>query len=111
MLLWLFNLIVSIIEESTGFAEILRVSSTKKISCKSKSHKDFLQWGTPDAEIKSPSVVKNQELREAPFKAWAMHASPTVRDFFLDKFYLPGHFIFIFSKTSPEFSLCKLWLM
>ena len=33
----------------------------------------------------------------------AIHASPTARDFFLSKIYLPFSFIFIVSKTTPEF--------
>ena len=34
----------------------------------------------------------------------AMHASPTARDFFSSKFYLPGQFTFIFSKLLLSFS-------
>ena len=67
------------------------------------------------SEIKDPSV-KNPELKGSPFKAWsvgqyiAMHATPTARDFFLANFYPSGPFTCMFSKTSPEFFLCWLWL-
>ena len=41
----------------------------------------------------------------------AMHASPTSRDILLElNLYLSGPFTFIFSKTSPEFFLCSVWL-
>ena len=40
----------------------------------------------------------------------AMHATLTARDFFLAHFYPSGQFTCIFSKTSPDFSLCWLWL-
>ena len=51
------------------------------------------QWGTEDAEIKDLSV-ENQELTGSSFKDWymAMHATLTVRDFFLANFYLSGPF-------------------
>ena len=34
----------------------------------------------------------------------AMHASPTARDFFLSKFYLPALFVYIFLKPLPGIS-------
>ena len=40
----------------------------------------------------------------------AKHATLTARDFFLAYFYTSGPFTCIFSKTSPDFSLCWLWL-
>ena len=36
----------------------------------------------------------------------ATHATLTARDFFPAKFYPPGPFTCIFSKTSPDFFLC-----
>ena len=40
----------------------------------------------------------------------ARHATPTAMAFFLVNFYPSGPFTCIFSKTSPEFFLCWLWL-
>ena len=40
----------------------------------------------------------------------AMHATLTARDFFLAISTLPVHSPAFFSKTSPEFFLCYLWL-
>ena len=40
----------------------------------------------------------------------AIYATHTARDFFLAYFYPSGPFTCIFSKTSPDFSLCWLWL-
>ena len=40
----------------------------------------------------------------------AIHASLTASDFLLAHFYPSGPFACIFSKTSPEFFLCWLWL-
>ena len=65
------------------------------------------QWGTRDAEVKDLSVEKS-ELKGSPYKAWSrseysLHASPTIRDSFLN-FNLPGPFTFL--KTSPEFFRC-----
>ena len=72
------------------------------------------QWGTGDAIIKDPSVEDTQ-LKGSPSKPGigqyiAIHAALTARDFFLASFYPSGQFACIFSKTSPEFFLCKLWL-
>ena len=66
-------------------------------------------------EIKDPSV-KNPELKGFVFGAIAgpriaTHITPTARDFFLAYFYPPYPFTCIFfSKTTPEFFLCLLWL-
>ena len=40
----------------------------------------------------------------------AIHATLTGRGFFLAYFYPSGPYTCIFSKTSPEFFLCWLWL-
>ena len=40
----------------------------------------------------------------------AIHATLTARNFFLAYFYPFGPFTYIFSKTSPDFFLCWLWL-
>ena len=41
----------------------------------------------------------------------AIHTTLTARAFFLAYFCTSGPFICIFSKTSPDFSLCWLWLI
>ena len=60
-------------------------------------------------------LVRTQSLNIFPLKPGvgqylAIHATLTARDFFLAYFYTSGPFTSIFSKTSPEFSLCWLWL-
>ena len=72
------------------------------------------QWRAADAEIKVPSG-ENTELKRSPFKPevrqyTAIHATLTAIDFFLAYFYSSGPFTCIFSKTSPDFFLCWLWL-
>ena len=71
------------------------------------------RWVAADAEIKVPSG-ENTELKRSPFKAWSRsiysHATLTARNFFLAYFYPSSLFTCIFSKTSPVFFLCWLWL-
>ena len=60
-------------------------------------------------------LVRTQSLNVLPLKPGvgqyiAIHVTLTARDFFLAYFYTSGPFTFIFSKTSPDFSLCWLWL-
>ena len=60
-------------------------------------------------------LVRTQSLNVLPLKPGvgqyiAMHATLTARDFFLAYFYTSSPFTCIFSKTSPDFSLCWLWL-
>ena len=60
-------------------------------------------------------LVRTQSLNVLPLKPGvsqyiAIHATPTARDFFLAYFYTSGPFTCIFSKPSPNFSLCWLWL-
>ena len=60
-------------------------------------------------------LVKTQSLNVLPLKPGvgqyiAIHATLFARDFFLAYFYTSGPFTCIFSKTSPDFSLCWLWL-
>ena len=60
-------------------------------------------------------LVRTQSLNVLPLKPGvgqyiAKHATLTARDFFLAYFYTSGPFTCIFSKTSPDFSLCWLWL-
>ena len=64
-------------------------------------------WETADAEMKDPSV-ENPELKCSPFNAWSRseysHTCLTCYEGFLVwiNLYLPGPFIFIFSKTPTE---------
>ena len=72
------------------------------------------QWGAADAEIKDPSG-ENTELKRSPFKAWSRsvysHTCYAYCQGFLSCLFLHfGPFTCIFSKTSPDFSLCWLWL-
>ena len=60
-------------------------------------------------------LVRTQSLNVLPLKPGvglyiAIHATLTARDFFLAYFYTSGPFTCIFSKTSPIFPLCWLWL-
>ena len=75
---------------------------------------DTPQWGAADAEIKVPSVEKT-ELERFPFKAWSRsvysHTCYAYYQRFLSCLFL--HFRSIqlhFFQTSPDFSLCWLWL-
>ena len=73
------------------------------------------QWGAADAEIKVPSG-ENTELKRSPFKAWSRsvysHTCYAYRQGFLSCLFLHFRSIHLhyFSKTSPDFSLCWLWL-
>ena len=60
-------------------------------------------------------LVRTQSLNVLPIKPGvnqyiAIHATLTARDFFLAYFNTSGPFTCMFSKTSPDFSLCWLWL-
>ena len=59
--------------------------------------------------------MRTQDLKVLPVKPGvgqhiAMHAALTAMDVFLANFYPSGPFTCIFSKTSPDFFLCWLWL-
>lgn len=68
------------------------------------------QWSIAEAEIKDPSVdypgSKVLPLKLEVGHYIAIHATPTVRDFFLPNFYLPGPFTLICSQTSQNLFLC-----
>ena len=60
-------------------------------------------------------LVRTQSLNVLPFKPGVgqyidIHATLTARNLFLAYFYPSGPFTYIFSKTSPNFFLCWLWL-
>ena len=60
-------------------------------------------------------LVRTKSLNVFPLKPgvgqyMAIHATPTARDFSLTYFYPTGPFTCYFSKTSPNFFLCWLWL-
>ena len=60
-------------------------------------------------------LVRTQSLNVLPLKSGvgqyiAIHATLTARNFFLAYFHPSGPFTCIFSKTSPNFFLCWLWL-
>ena len=60
-------------------------------------------------------LLRTQSLNVLPLKSAvvqyiARHAMLTARNFFLAYFYPSGPFTCIFSKTSPNFFLCWLWL-
>ena len=72
------------------------------------------QCGAVDQKLKS-YLVRTQSLNILPLKPGvgqyiAIHATLTARDFFLAYFYPSNPFTSIFSKTSPDFFLCWLWL-
>ena len=73
-----------------------------------------LQWGTADAEINVPSG-ENTELKRCPFKAWSRsvynHTCYAYCHGFLPCLLLPFRSIHLcFSKNSPVFFMCWLWL-
>ena len=60
-------------------------------------------------------LMRTQSLNVLPLKPGvgqyiSIHATLTARDFFRACFYTSDPFTCIFSKTSPDFSLCWLWL-
>ena len=60
-------------------------------------------------------LVRTQSLNVLPLKSGvgqniAIHTTLTAKNFFLAYFYPSGPFTCIFSKTSPNFFLCWLWL-
>ena len=72
------------------------------------------QWGAADAEIKVPSG-ENTELKRSPSKAWSRsvysHTCYAYCQGFLSCLFLHFRSIHLhFSETSPDFSLCWLWL-
>ena len=66
------------------------------------------QWVAADAEIKIPSG-ENTELKRSPFKAWSRSVYGHTCYTYCQGF-LPCLFHLHFSKTSPDFVLCWLWL-
>ena len=72
------------------------------------------QWGAADAEIKVPSG-ENTGLKRSPSIAWSRsvysHTCYAYCQGFLPCLFLPlNPFTCNFSKTSPDFFLCWLWL-
>ena len=60
-------------------------------------------------------LLRTQSLNVLPLKPgvgqyMAIHATLIARDFFPANVYPSGPFTCIFSKTSPVFFLCQLWL-
>ena len=60
-------------------------------------------------------LVRTESLKVLPLKSGvgqyiAIHATFTAMDFFLACFYPSGPFTCVFSKTSPNFFMCWLWL-
>ena len=82
---------------STGFTSNLSFADVlnKKKSVKSVVCQTDLTWVSSDTPVQT---VRSVSL------------TLTARNFFLAYFYTSGPFICIFSKSSPDFSLCWLWL-
>ena len=79
----------------------------------------FLCWLPRSGELRTQKLkshlVRTQSLNVLLLKPGvsqyiAKHATLTARDFFLAYLYTSGPFTCIFSKTSPDVSLCWLWL-
>ena len=103
-----------------------QLSVTTSFSDSSPAHLSDLTVYTPSRELRPRSgelrtqklkshLVRTQSSNVLPFKPGvgqyiAIHAMLTVREFFLAYFYPSSPFTCIFSKTSPDFSLCWLWL-
>ena len=73
----------------------------------------------PNGELRTQKLkshlVRTQSFKVLPLKPGvgqyiAIHATLTARDFFLAYCYPSGPFTCIFSKLSPDFFLCWLWL-
>ena len=79
---------------------------------------NFFVWphsGELQTQKLKSHLVRTQSLNILPLKPGvgqyiAIHATLTARDFFLAYFYTSGSFTCIFSKTSPDFFLCWLWI-
>ena len=72
------------------------------------------QWELRTQKLKS-HLVRTQNINVLPLKPGvgqyiAMHAMLTAGDFFLSYLCASGPFTCIYSKTSPDFFLCWLWL-
>ena len=71
---------------------------------------DTSEQGKP-AAIELHQSSKVLPLKPGTSPCTAVHATPTAIDFYLANVYIPGPFMDIFFKSSPEFFLCWLWLI
>ena len=111
-----FKYLGSVITDEGSKPEILSriAQTTATLTMLKPVLNDTLQWGVADTEIKVPSD-ENTELKHSRFKAWSRsiysHTCYAYCQGFLPCLFLPsGTFTCIFSKTSPNFFLCWLWL-
>ena len=86
---------------SSGQDEMCKTPSN--VTAQACAHRD-LSFSSGDVSLKVPSFK--------PRAGWYIlrHAMPAARDFSLANFYPSSPFTCIFSKTSPKFFLCWLWL-
>ena len=98
--------------------EPLKTGSRKSISglcCDTaQTTKHPRSWEPRTQKLKVPSG-ENTELKRSPFKAWSrsiyIHTCYASFQGFLPCLFLPFRSIHLhFSKTSPDFFLCWLWL-
>ena len=95
---------------------LLLLSSSSSSSCVDPVRDPVLpRKGVLRTQKLKTHLLRTQSSKILPFKPGAgpyvaIYAAPTARDFFLASFYPSGPFTCIFSKTSPEFFLCWLWL-
>ena len=91
------------------------VGATHSLACTTICYEVPCSGELRTQKLKS-HLVRIQSLNVLPLKPGvghyiAIHATLTARNFFfLAYFYTSGPFTCIFSKTSPDFSLCWLWL-
>ena len=107
-LVWLCSIMSQSVKQKSWFS-VFNVKVTARLYIIKT-----LQWGAADTEIKS-HLVRAQSLNVLPLKPAvgqyiAVHAKLTARDFFFAYFYPSSPFTCIFSKASPNFFLCWLWL-
>ena len=91
-----------------------KIESVLRITC-SFCHLDHDHYPAVGSCGRKSHLVRTQSLNVLPFKPGvgqyiAIHATLTARDLFFTYTYPSGLFTCIFSKTSPIFFLCWLWL-
>ena len=104
---WLCLCIASILVKRSAFKLVCwRLSLNKFLFLLSKPRSGVLQKQKVKTDrLRTPSS-KFLPLKPGVSQNIALHVSPTVRDFFLAKLYLPGPITFILLQTSLWLSLC-----
>ena len=99
-------------EGAAGWSRIaiFRTEVTEDNFAKSASRSGELRTQKLKSHLVRTRSLNALSLRPGVGQYIAIHATLTARDFFLAYFYPSGPFTCIFSKTSPDFFPCWLWL-